>query len=115
MKLIASVIALVILAFSPVHAASVTFEWAPNVPEEKVTNYRIHIGMTSRQYTRAEDAGIATRLKVSDLADGNYFAAATAHDAAGNSSEFSEEIQFEIDTKAPSGVMHFRFMAVGRE
>jgi len=113
---IACVIAFVILtAFSMAHGASVTFEWDPNPPEQKVSNYRIHIGTASRQYTRTEDAGTATRLKVQNLVDGRYFAAATAHDAAGNSSDLSEEIQFEVDTTAPSGVMHFRFMAVGRE
>lgn len=49
------------------------------------------------------------------LSDGRWFAAAIAYDAAGNKSLYSDEIMFEQDTQAPSGVMGFKFIAIGRE
>lgn len=112
-----SFILLVIILFfcSIAMAASVTFEWDPNAPEEHVMGYKLHLGTSSRSYSRVIDAGNVTRFTVQDLSDGNYFAAATAYDAAGNTSDYSNEVQFVIDTVAPSGVKNFRFISVGRD
>jgi hypothetical protein len=91
-------------------AGTVTFVWDdPNLPEVGVTGYRIYYGPVSRKYVRA----IATRGKVQTLTikhlpPGRYFAAATAHDAYGNSSQYSEEIEFNVDIESrPTGKPRF--------
>lgn len=96
------------------HCANVTFEWDANAPEEQVTNYKLHLGNATRNYIKSVDAGNVTQFTVTDLADGKWYAAATAHDAAGNSSDFSNEVEFSIDTTAPRGVQNFRFKSVSK-
>lgn len=97
-----------------VNTPNITFAWDANDPSEGVTGYKLHVGNATRQYTRAVDAGNVTVFTVPGFTDGVWFIAATAYDAAGNSSDYSNEVMVTVDSTAPSGVKNFRFKAVSK-
>ena len=127
MKKIIIAVLVLLAAASTAIAANVTFEWHDGNPASAgVTGYKIFLGKDSRTYTVEHNAAKGTaallpqategvyRTMVSNVADGKWYAAAVAYDANGNQSEYSAEIQFEIDTTAPVGVDAFKFIAVSK-
>ena len=85
----------ILLFCSLAFPAEVTLEWDHSV-SETVTGYRIYYGTESRQYSDHDVTGYATTHTVKDLAPGTWFFTATAIDAAGNESGFSNEVSKEI-------------------
>lgn len=88
------------------HSAQVTLAWNLNT-EEDLAGYRIYCGNASRDYQFGVDVGNQTSCTLTDLTEGNtYFFAATAYDACGNESVFSNEVSYtvpesEINNHAP--------------
>jgi len=67
--------------------------WNPNSPAENVIGYRLYYGTESRNYAFMIDITDETSNKISHLEKGqNYYFAVTAFNAAGEESDFSEEI-----------------------
>ena len=87
--------ALALLAQLPAMAVqNVMLSWNPSsVPG--VAGYKVYFGGTSGNYTSMVDAGNATNVTISGLADGstNYFSA-TTYDASTNESALSDEVIF---------------------
>jgi hypothetical protein len=67
----------------------ITLAW-DNSPDLTVAGYRIYAGQSSRNYTRAFDAGQTNTFLCPGWFGTNYFAA-TAYDAYGVESDFSNE------------------------
>jgi len=79
--------------------ASVTLMWNPNSPAENVIGYRLYYGTESRNYAFMIDITDETSKKISHLEKGqNYYFAVTAFNAAGEESDFSEEISVNTCT-----------------
>ncbi|MHB1309158.1 MAG: putative Ig domain-containing protein, partial [Limisphaerales bacterium] len=77
-------------------AADVTLAWDANT-EADVVGYRLHFGTTSGSYTQQLDVGNATTGTVGGLDAGRiYFFAATAVNATGAESDFSNEIEYQV-------------------
>ena len=84
----------VVLAASIAQAADVTLAWNAST-SAGVTGYRIHQGIASGEYLLVKDAGRVTTTVVTGLTAGEtYYFAATAYDAEGNSSLFSNEVTY---------------------
>lgn len=73
---------------------SVLLTWNPSTIST-VVGYKIYTGSSSRVYSQVIDAGNATNVTISGLADGstNYFSA-TTYDAMENESAYSTEVVF---------------------
>lgn len=73
---------------------NVAISWNPS-GDTTVAGYKIYYGGASSNYTSVVDAGNATNLTLSGLADGstNYFSA-TTYDASADESPFSDEVVF---------------------
>jgi fermentation-respiration switch protein FrsA (DUF1100 family) len=91
-------------------AADVTLEWDPN-SEQDLAGYKIYYGYTPRPQgaTRADnpyphvvDVGAVTAYTIAGLADGAWCFAATAYNASGAESEFSNEICTAINSTPPA-------------
>ena len=94
---------LALLAQSPAMAVqNVMVSWNPS-SVASVAGYKIYSGGASGNYTSVVDAGSATNVTLSGLADGstNYFAA-TTYDASTNESTYSTEVVF-VAPAATSG------------
>ena len=84
---------------------TVTLAWAPSL-DSRVTGYKIYYGTTSHGYTNVVTAGNVTTISISGFQPGTtgYFAA-TAYDASGVESDFSNEASYQfpstITTSAP--------------
>lgn len=77
-------------------AATVTLAWDPS-PDTNVVGYYIYFGPASGDYTNKLSAGSALTLTVPGLAPGSaYYFAATAVDATGLESEFSQEVSTNL-------------------
>jgi hypothetical protein len=73
-------------------AGEITLAWDPSA-SDGVTGYKIHVGTASRSYVEIKDVGNVLTYKVDKLEMGKeYFFAATAYDAEGNESGFSNEV-----------------------
>jgi len=86
---------LTLLLPAPVMAVqSVVISWNPS-SVAGVTGYKIYSGGASQAYTSVIDAGNATNVTISGLADGstNYFSA-TTYDSSSNESAHSDEVAF---------------------
>lgn len=90
--------------FLPVFASAqgstnlVNLSWQPS-PDTNVIGYNIYYGTASRAYTNEISLGNNTSATISDLVGGvTYYFAATAYDAAGDESDFSNEIQYNVPT-----------------
>ena len=72
----------------------VTLAWDPN-PESDLKEYRLHIGIASRNYQVSIPVGLVTTFTVTDLPAGvtTYFAL-TAINHDGLESDYSEEVLF---------------------
>lgn len=78
------------------NAASVLLQWDPS-PSPEVAGYRIYYGVASGAYTNAVSVEEVTTATISGLVTGTtYYFAATAFDAAGSESEFSNEASLMV-------------------
>jgi hypothetical protein len=84
-------------------AASVNLAWdAVTAPD--LAGYKVHYGVASLNYGSTVDAGNSTTATVSGLEEGKtYFFAATAYDADGNSSDFSNEVRYTVPERDTDG------------
>ena len=80
--------------------AEARFAWAPNT-ETNLAGYKVYCGAASREYAAPVDQQMGTLVagtvlgRVSGLEEGKtYFCAATAYDADGFESDFSNEVSF---------------------
>jgi hypothetical protein len=70
---------------------SVTLAWSES-PDQSVTGYRVYFGAASQQYTNSVTVGKVEQAVITNLVSGTtYYFAATAYDAAGVESDFSNE------------------------
>jgi len=77
-------------------AAQVTLEWDPN-SEPDLAGYKIYYGTSSENYDMSVDVGNWTSCTIAGFEEGaTYYFAATAYDAYGNESDFSEEVSTTI-------------------
>jgi hypothetical protein len=75
---------------------SVTLAWDAS-PDVSVTGYRIYYGPASGVYTNSATVGNVTTATMNGLADGaTYFFAATAYNAGGDESLFSNETTYTV-------------------
>src|SRR5215469_1544742 len=76
--------------------SSATLTWQPNT-DPAVVGYRVYYGGASGNYTNEVSVGNVTSAVISGLMAGNtYYFAATAYDAYGDESGFSNEISYNI-------------------
>lgn len=88
MRLIAAILLLAI----PLHAADVTLAWDASV-SQGIAGYKIYVGTASRVYQAPIVIANQLTYTVTGLATGStYYFAATAFDADGNESDFSNEV-----------------------
>jgi fibronectin type 3 domain-containing protein len=77
---------------STAEAAYLDLAWSPN-EEPDVAGYRIYYGTMSGEYINFVNVGAATSYRLGNLLeDVMYYIALTAYDAAGNESDYSEEV-----------------------
>ncbi len=99
-----SVLLMALLVSVWVRAEQVTLAWDPNT-ESDLAGYKIHYGTTSRSYTSTVDVNRVTNYTVAGLSAGQtYFFAATAYNASGQQSGYSNEVShtFPPANGAPS-------------
>lgn len=83
------------LLHNPVQAVSVTLAWDPS--PDSVVGYKAYHGVASRTYTNSVNVGSATRATIPGLVEGRtYYFAATAYNALGLESAFSEELSYTV-------------------
>jgi hypothetical protein len=76
--------------------ASVTLAWDAS-PGQEVVDYKVYYGPTAGTYNQLVDVGSSTNATISGLEPGaQYFFAATATDAVGLESSFSNEIAYTV-------------------
>jgi len=90
----------VLLWAAAVHAQRVKLAWEA-APAAAVAGYRIHFGTNSRSYAFVTNAGLVLTQTVVLPHAGRWFFAATAHDASGIESDFSNEVEWEAQPAAP--------------
>ncbi len=95
--------ALILFCAARLPAQPVMLSWNPS-PSPGVVNYRIYFGTNSGVYTSVTNAGLALTQTVVLPHPGRWFFAATACDAAGNESDFSNEARYEARLAPP--VLH---------
>ena len=81
-------------------AQSVTLAWNGS-SSPGVTGYRVHFGTNSRSYSFVTNAGLALTQTVLLPRVGRWFFAATAYDAQGLESDYSNEVEWEAKPSAP--------------
>ena len=81
-------------------AQSVTLAWDAS-PSPEVTAYRIYFGTNAGNYAFVTNAGLVLTRTVLLPHSGRWFFAATAVDANGLESDFSNEVQWEARPVAP--------------
>jgi hypothetical protein len=82
------------------HAQSVTLAWdASSSPG--ITHYRLHYGTNAGQYTFTTNVGLVLTKRIALPHSGRWFFAATAVDANGLESQFSNAVQWEAKPRSP--------------
>lgn len=94
MKRIATMCYMMLLAVT-LQAADVSLAWDAS-PTETVTNYRIYRGNAPRTYSTYDHLGNVLTHTVTDLPAGTWYFTATALDAEGNESDYSNEVSTTI-------------------
>ena len=83
-------------------AGQATLAWDASTDPE-VTGYRLHYGQVSQSYTSTIDVGSQTTHTVPNLTEGKtYYYAATAYDASGRESGYSNEASAAVAYAAPT-------------
>ena len=83
-----------------VHAQHVTLAWDAS-PSPEVTGYRIYFGTNAGNYPFATNASLVLTQTVILPHTGRWFFAATAVDASGLESDFSNEAEWDSKPVAP--------------
>jgi hypothetical protein len=91
---------LILLCATAGRAQSVTLAWDAS-PSPEVVGYRIHFGTNAGSYAFVTNAGLVRTQTVIVPHTGRWFFAATAMDANGLESAFSNEVQWEAKPVAP--------------
>ena len=91
---------LMVLCAAMVHAQQVTLAWDAS-PSPAVTAYRIHFGTNAGNYSFVTNASLVRTQTVVLPHTGRWFFAATAVDANGLESNFSNEAQWEAKPAPP--------------
>lgn len=79
---------------------SITLSWDPSA-SDGVVGYRLYWGTSSGNYQKIVDAGLAKQVPISGLQVGTtYYFAATAYDASGLESDFSDELKVVVTPTA---------------
>lgn len=110
MKKIIITLAIVLgMSFSAYAAGTdVKLVWDPPSPLGDVAGYRVYKSQTSGQYTKgAANAACSSTVgtntcTIPSMLDGTWFWVATAFDAAGNESEYSNEVTKTLDSTPPA-------------
>ena len=89
--------------------AEITLAWDAS---SGATGYKIYRGMSSRMYTNIFDVKNVLTYKDKITVDGKYYYAATAYDAAGNESDFSDEVSTVVDLTAPAIPANFKQLSI---
>ncbi len=102
---------LLLFLAGPVHSAQVTIAWDANT-EPEVVGYKLHYGFTTGQYASLSDVGSQTTCTLAGLGAGTtYHFAATAYDAPGNQSSFSQEVTFTVPSIAQDKSITYDFVS----
>ena len=91
---------LILLSAPLVHAQKVRLAWDAS-PSPGITHYRIHYGTNGANYTLVTNVGLVLTQTVVLPHTGRWFFAATAVDANGVESLFSNQVQWEAKPIAP--------------
>jgi hypothetical protein len=91
---------LILLSATLVHAQHVTLAWDAS-PSPDVIGYRIYFGTNAGNYTFVTNAGLVLTQRIALPHTGRWFFAATAVDANGLESPFSNQAQWEAKPVAP--------------
>ncbi len=85
------------------HAESVDLGWEANT-EPILAGYKIHKGLSSRNYDSFIDVGNVTEYTLTGLAIGTkYYLAASAYGTNGTESPFSDEVTYlVVEASAPA-------------
>jgi hypothetical protein len=75
----------------PLPAGDVNLAWDASISPE-VTGYKIHVSNISGNYDKAFTVGNVTSYRVLNLVYGTWYFVATAYDAVGNESDYSNEV-----------------------
>jgi hypothetical protein len=96
---------LLLLLSCSLQAQSVMLEWNPSTSTNaNVVDYKIYYGTSHASYTFTFDAGNATNCVVSNLVVGvHYYFVATAINAYGAESQFSNEAIWPDISGSPGG------------
>ena len=100
MKLILRTFLCLILLCFPSFAGEVSLAWDAS-PSAGVIGYKIYCGNAPGSYTRTDTLGIVTTYTVTNLAAGTWYFAATAFDASGTESDFSNEVSQVLTAVLP--------------
>lgn len=93
---------LVSILFSvPLFAGNVTLTFDPSTTPN--VEYFLHWGTVSGEYTDKVDIGTVTLHTITGLQDGTYYFVASAFDANGNRSVYSNECMIVLQTIDPPG------------
>jgi hypothetical protein len=102
-RLVPLLIILLTISLSAARAASVELEWDPNT-DPQLAGYKIYWGPSSGNYTSSKKVGNTTVYTVTGLNEGQtYYFAATAYDAAGTESGFSNQVSYRIPLSDSDG------------
>ena len=91
---------LILLSATLVHAQKVRLAWNAS-PSPDVVSYRIHFGTNVGSYSFVTNVGLVRTQTVALPHTGRWFFAATAVDANGMESPFSNQVQWEAKPVAP--------------
>jgi hypothetical protein len=91
---------LILLNATLVHAQKVRLAWDAS-PSPDVVGYRIHFGTNAGNYLFVTNVGLVRTQTVVLPYTGRWFFAATAVDANGMESPFSNQVQWEAKPVAP--------------
>jgi hypothetical protein len=81
------------------HAADVTLAWDPNT-EPDLAGYRIHYGSANGSYSTHIDVHRVTTYTVTGLTAGQtYYLAATAYNASGKESGYSNQVSYAVPSQ----------------
>jgi len=80
-------------------AADVSLAWDPSTTPN-IVGYKVYYGNASHTYGAPITVGNRTTYTVTGLANGTYYFAVTAYDAAGNESDFSNEVSQTIGSSS---------------
>ena len=76
--------------------AHVDLMWDPN-SEPDLAGYKVYYGTASRDYSNVVDVGKTTTYTLADLeTDRTYYISATAYNTAGQESDFSNEVIYNL-------------------